>query len=168
MYRYAQSLAVGTTQQANFSLLDPAQWSTTAEVAGRIEDEADRYTIVRIIGQFGMATAELTDATVIRVWPGLEDASGVVEANVPGSILSSPTAANERFWWERRISNNAIPSSIADCWDPVFDPWWFMLDCKPGQMMEEGLTPVLSIYNSSATETLLSQFYLRMLIWVPN
>lgn len=156
--RWNEAVPIGSAQQADFALLNPAQF-LGSETVGRFED-MDELVVLRIVGYVHIYWRGIVGGfpAQLRIWPGLYDATALT-VRTPGDI-SSDSAANARFWWERVVDPSA---TYQEACDPFLHPWHQWVDIKPKQKLETMETPVLSIRNSSS-EDMEVRARLRMLL----
>lgn len=166
MFGYGDTVTVNPGSQETLSLMDPLLWSDPAFVEGRIEDENKAYRCERIVGQWMMGGTPSNGEVNLRLWPGYQrpDVAGVV---VPGAIdgtAGRAEIANSRWWWERRISGNAITAQLGDWMDPFSHPWWTLCDARCKAWLNEDEVPCLSVENLTLN-IVRFRFFLRLLVF---
>lgn len=163
-HTYGVVTTVPSNSQSDVPLINPSTWTTLTEVVGAIEDRANSYRCVRIIGQFDLwfdTTQDQGGSFQWRIWPGLQ--SVALGTGITPGLISDPVVANERFWYERRVWSAEATTTINAFKDPNYHPFWNYVDVKPGAYIGTTEVPIFSMQNTSSEDANI-RLYLRMLV----
>lgn len=164
-FEYGDRISVPFGTQLDQPLMDPLQYGDD-EVEGKIDVSAGRYFVHRIVGQvtFNWQTDVVQNREVFeQIWPGIiaEPTTGLVIA--PG-FIDTPTGVNPRLWFKRvKIVVAGIGGEFTDLSD-TSSQWFFNIDIRPNQVIDDGQMPVYSIFNNDTSNSIDFRMYFRLLL----
>ncbi len=162
-FNYGQEQFATVFAQTDLPLMDPLDFAS-ADVAGKIEGNPNRYFVHRIVGQISIVrdvTPVGNQHMVEVIWPGLIDDPQAGTVATAG-LISVASGVNSRLWHirQKRVQ------SVTDFFDLGTDAqrWYSHIDITPKQVVDDGQIPVLSYLNNATAGQGSVYVWLRLLL----